>query len=86
MLVGLVVSLVQLGAPAPTASAAVLGNDYPANLATAAKDALIDPWRFFNRECTSFVAWRLNNANGVGFNDFYGGPQWGNANTWGAAA
>ena len=86
VLVGLVVSLVQLGAPPPPAGAAVIGNDYPANLAAAAKDALVDPWRFFNRECTSFVAWRLNNANGIGFNDFYGGPQWGNANNWGVAA
>jgi surface antigen len=64
----------------------VLGNDYPANLASAPKDAVIDPWRFFNRECTSLVAWRLNNTNGVAFNDFYGGPQWGNANNWGVAA
>jgi surface antigen len=86
LLVALVVSLVQMSAPSAPAGAAVLGNDYPANLASAAKDALIDPWRFFNRECTSFVAFRLNNTNGVAFSDFYGGPQWGNANTWGPAA
>ncbi len=42
------------------AGAAVLGNDYPSNLANAAKDSVVDPWQFYNRECTSFVAWRLN--------------------------
>ena len=86
LLVALAVSLLQMSVPSPPAGAAVLGNDYPANLASAAKDTLIDPWRFFNRECTSFVAWRLNNANGVAFSDFYGGPQWGNANNWGPTA
>ena len=85
-LVVLVVSLVQMNVPSPTAGAAVLGNDYPANLANAPKDSVIDPWKFYNRECTSFVAWRLNNTNGVAFNDFYGGPQWGNASNWGVAA
>ena len=32
------------------------GDDYPSNLKSAAKDALVDPWNFYNRECTSFVA------------------------------
>ena len=68
------------------ASSAVIGNDYPSNLASASKDSLVDPWSFYNRECTSFVAWRLNHANGVAFNDFYGGPQWGNAENWGPTA
>ena len=39
------------------------GDDYPEVLKTADKDALIDPWRFLNRECTSFVAWCLNSRN-----------------------
>lgn len=73
-------------AVSPTASAAVIGDDYPANLRSAAKDALVDPWNFFNRECTSFVAWRLNHTNGVGFHNYYLGPHWGNAENWGAAA
>ncbi len=66
--------------------AAVVGNDYPANLANAPKDSVVDPWQFYNRECTSFVAWRLNHANGIAFKDFYGGPQWGNAENWGPTA
>ena len=68
------------------AGAAVIGNDYPSNLANAPKDSLVDPWAFYNRECTSFVASRLNQTNGVPFNDFYGGPQWGNAENWGPTA
>ncbi len=68
------------------ANASVLGDDYPANLKAAAQDALVDPWRFYNRECTSFVAWRLNSANGVGFTNSYLGAAWGNADHWGAAA
>ncbi|HEV7949266.1 MAG TPA: CHAP domain-containing protein, partial [Glaciihabitans sp.] len=74
--------------PAPQASAAVVGDNYPAYLANAKQDALIDPWRFYNRECTSFVAWRLNNTNGVKFTNQYLGADlwWGNANTWGTSA
>ena len=69
-----------------TADAAVAGNDYPSNLANARKDSLVDPWSFYNRECTSFVAWKLNHDNGVAFRDFYGGRHWGNAENWGPTA
>src|SRR5579862_5177280 len=58
-----------LVSPGQTAGAASLGNDYPSNLADAAKDSLVGPWQFYNRECTSFVAWRLNSANGIAFKD-----------------
>ncbi len=49
-------------------------------------DTDIDPWKFYYRECTSFVAWRLNSRNGVSFTNWYGGVQWGNAETWGTVA
>ena len=87
-LVGVVVPLAgaaSVAAP-PSAGAAIVGNDYPTNLATAPQDSIIDPWRFVNRECTSFVAWRLNTVNGFSFTDFYLGPQWGNAANWGPTA
>ncbi len=45
-----------------------------------------DPWLFVYRNCTSFVAWRLNSRNGVEFNDYYGGADWGWAGNWGYAA
>lgn len=73
--------------PTP-AQASVIGDNYPSYLANAAQDALVDPWRFYNRECTSFVAWRLNSTNGVPFTNQYLGADlwWGNANTWGTSA
>src|SRR5207248_4092468 len=84
------------------ALATVGTNDYPTsiggcvspsgtcNLAGDAKDADIDPWHFYNRECTSFVAWRLNHDNGVAFTDTMtvngNTATWGNADQWHAAA
>lgn len=67
------------------------GDDYPSNLKNAAKDAVVDPWLFYNRECTSFVAWRLNSANGAPFSNYMVGPNgrkghFGNADNWGANA
>ena len=62
------------------------GDDYPANLKEADLDAVVDPWLFYNRECTSFVAWCLNSRNGVAFSNYYGGVQWGHAKDWAAAA
>ncbi|KAJ2809587.1 hypothetical protein H4S07_003180 [Coemansia furcata] len=46
----------------------------------------VDPWRYFKCQCTSFVAWRINSRLGVKFDNYYKGPNWGNANTWGDAA
>ena len=79
-LIVLFVTLIAAAAPAYAA------DDYPANLKNARKDALVDPWRFYNRECTSFVAWCLNSRNGVEFDNWYKGVKWGNASHWRAAA
>ncbi len=62
------------------------GDDYPQNLKSAAQDAVIDPWKYYNRECTSFVAWCLNSRNGVAFHNWFGGVNWGNASSWDDAA
>ncbi len=67
---------------ASTGVGGVLGDDYPADLRSAPRDSLIDPWRFYNRECTSFVAWRMNSANHVAFSNFMSGGRFGNAGTW----
>lgn len=40
---------------------------------------LSDPWRYDLRNCTSFAAWRANQAYGLNL------VGWGNANTWGTA-
>jgi surface antigen len=80
------------------ATAAVGINDYPNTpplyLASSPKDSVTDPWGFFNRECTSFVAWRLNNDNGVSFYNGMPGPngtgsganRFGDASNWASHA
>lgn len=73
------------------ATGGLRGDDYPTNLKNAAKDALVDPWTFYNRECTSFVAWRLNSVNGANFTNSMRGPngkagRFGNADNWGPNA
>lgn len=39
-------------------------DDYPAVWRNAAMDSTFDTWGEYNRECTSFVAWRLHARNG----------------------
>ncbi len=75
-----------VAAGAQAANAAVGINDYPSNLATAALDTQVDPWGFYNRECTSFVAWRMNNDNKASFSNGMSGGHWGNAYQWWANA
>ncbi|MEP6629999.1 MAG: ricin-type beta-trefoil lectin domain protein, partial [Lapillicoccus sp.] len=55
-------------------------DDYPSQWRNAAKDSVVDSWGEYNRECTSFVAWRLHSRNGfeMPFHD--------NAAGWGADA
>ncbi|MBQ6998950.1 MAG: RICIN domain-containing protein [Clostridia bacterium] len=63
------------------------GDDYPEKYKKLPLDDVVDEWNFYNRECTSFVAWCLNSRNGVSFTNQYGGvARWGNANEWGAVA
>ena len=61
-------------------------DDYPDRLKNAAQDSLVDPWSFYNRECTSFVAWRLNHDAGIAFTNWYDGYHWGDAAIWKTAA
>lgn len=94
---GLVVALVMLlaavGLVASPATSTPGVNDYPSKLKSADRDALVDPWLFYNRECTSFTAWRLNHDNwGLPYGskkqfwNYYDGQHWGNANHWATAA
>jgi surface antigen len=46
-----------------------------------------DPWGFALRNCTSFVAWRLREDNGVAdFSNHMDGGSWGDARDWDANA
>jgi surface antigen len=38
-------------------------DDYPAQWRNVAQDSVVDTWREYNRECTSFAAWRLHSRN-----------------------
>jgi surface antigen len=71
--------------PEPNRSAASdqgNGDDYPYK----GQCSSLDKWKFNNCQCTSFVAWRLNDAGGVPFNNRYKNQFWGNANNWDSAA
>ncbi|MDO4870802.1 MAG: CHAP domain-containing protein [Candidatus Saccharibacteria bacterium] len=37
---------------------------YPARWANAAQDSLVDSWGMYNRECVSYVAWKVHQAYG----------------------
>jgi surface antigen len=71
--------------PAPVSAASGV-DDYPSRLRSAPQDSLVDPWLFYNRECTSWVAWRLNSENQVDFYNYWKGEHWGDASHWKAAA
>lgn len=49
-------------------------------------NCVADAWNYYQGQCTSWVAFRLNQLNGVGFTNRYRGAAWGNASNWGAAA
>jgi surface antigen len=87
------------GSTAPSAPRRVIGKDlwaptarifpvvYPnAPQCTNGGACDIDAWRFYQGQCTSWVAYRLNQLNGIGFNDYYGGQHWGDASGWATAA
>jgi peptidoglycan DL-endopeptidase CwlO len=49
---------------------------YPAYLANAAQDTIVDDWLLYNRECVSYTAWKVYQKNG------YMPKGYGNANMW----
>lgn len=82
LLITLGLVLVGIVGVAGSASANIGTNDYPSSLATAAQDSVVDPWGFYNRECVSFVAWRLNNDNGLAFSNNMNNGHFGFAYQW----
>ncbi|TFD06104.1 CHAP domain-containing protein [Cryobacterium sandaracinum] len=55
-------------------------DDYPAQWRNIPIDTVFDTWRMYNRECTSFVAFRLSSRNGFEM------PFYNDASGWGADA
>jgi surface antigen len=85
LLAFLVAALAPVLHPEPVSAASGV-DDYPSRLKDAPQDSLVDPWQFYNRECTSWVAWRLNSENKVDFYNYWQGEHWGDASHWKAAA
>jgi surface antigen len=63
--------------PAAGGKGAGTGDDYPAKWKNAAQDSLLDDWREYNRECTSFAAWALSSRNGYDMKFFDDAKNWG---------
>jgi surface antigen len=66
----------------PNSGGCIRGNDYPY---AGSSMSGIDPWNFYNRQCTSFTAWRLN-QDGIEFHNWYLGQHFSDAHTWDNAA
>ena len=78
------------GSQGPKCASSQFGYPYPNApdcSETGTAGCVLDQWRFYQGQCTSWVAYRLNQLNGVAFDDFYGGKgAWGDASNWGARA
>jgi surface antigen len=76
------------GTGGPLAASKYYGYPYPyAPQCTAgARKCVPDAWHFYQGQCTSWVAYRLNEFKGIGFTNAYRGQAWGDAASWGTAA
>lgn len=84
-----VIALAAALVPNTSAEAAPIGDDYPYGTAGPYHGDYewgtpsLDPWNFYKRNCTSFVAHRLRSVNGVSFTNQYKGlSRWGHAAMW----
>ena len=62
-------------------SGMVKGSPHTAYPYRNASTSGVDAWAFYNRQCTSFVAWRLNDS-GIKFHNHMKGGRFGNATNW----
>ena len=76
------------GTAGPIAANKYYGYPYPnAPQCTAgAYKCVDDKWLFYQGQCTSWVAYRLSQLNGIAFSNSYRGQHWGAASNWGTAA
>ncbi|HEY1621322.1 MAG TPA: CHAP domain-containing protein [Streptosporangiaceae bacterium] len=76
------------GKAGPGAAASFYGYPYPhAPACTHGGKCTADKWAFYEGQCTSWVAYRLDQRNGIAFSNYYGSKKrWGNAVNWAAKA
>jgi surface antigen len=70
------------------AAAKYYGYPYPHPPAcTDGGKCVADKWAFYRGQCTSWVAYRLNQMDGIAFTNYFGGMgRWGDAVRWGRQA
>ncbi|KAK1749379.1 CHAP-domain-containing protein [Echria macrotheca] len=68
----------------PSKIPGLMKDDYPYK--GHCHDETWDKWMYYRCQCTSFVAWRINDRLGVSFSNKYKGQPWGNAIEWKGAA
>jgi surface antigen len=76
------------GAAGPAAASEYFGYPYPnaPQCTTGPKVCAPDLWGFYQGQSTSWVAYRLNELNGLAFTNSYAGQLWGGASYWATAA
>jgi surface antigen len=76
------------GAAGPAAASQYFGYPYPnaPQCTTGPQVCAPDKWGFYQGQSTSWVAYRLNELNGVAFISIYGSQQWSDASYWATAA
>jgi YVTN family beta-propeller protein len=78
------------GTAGPGIADAYYGYPYPDPPAcTDGGSCVEDKWYFYEGQCTSWVAYRINQLSGVPFNNYYDGSStntWGDASNWGPHA
>jgi surface antigen len=72
----------------PSAASKYFGYPYPnAPACSDGGKCVTDKWNFYEGQCTSWVAYRLNELNGIAFtNQYRGNGIWGDASSWGQHA
>jgi surface antigen len=78
------------GTKGPAAAAKYYGYPYPdapVCPSSGGSQCVADQWNFYQGQCTSWVAYRLDQLNGIAFNNSFGDDgTWGDAANWGPHA
>lgn len=78
-------------ASGPQKASSSYGYPYPGapdcpEFGSSSRGCVLDKWGFYQGQCTSWVAYRLNQRSALPFKNDYKGQHFGSAERWGAAA